>query len=229
MTTRLIIIRHGNTFLPDDIPTRVGSQTDLPLVEKEKSEYVGQYLKTNGLSPDLIITAPLLRTRQTAEIINNCQEVQVDIIENNDFTEINYGPDENKTEELVKRRIGTAILNKNKLDISAHTDKQIMDLGNNEIKQWDEKAIPPEGWVVDVNQIKNSWINFSSLILDKYNNKTVVVVSSNGIIRFSPVISNKRPNIESLKVKTGSISVFEESGNGWVNKIWGLNPRPKLN
>ena len=31
----LIIARHGNTFRPGETPTRVGSRTDLPLVEEE--------------------------------------------------------------------------------------------------------------------------------------------------------------------------------------------------
>ena len=40
----LIIARHGNTFRKGETPTRVGSRTDLPLVEDERGRGIGKYL-----------------------------------------------------------------------------------------------------------------------------------------------------------------------------------------
>ncbi len=224
MTTRIIIVRHGNTFLPGEVPTRIGSETDMPLVEKEKSRKVGNYLKINGLSPDLIITAPLLRTRQTAEIINECQELVVDIMESDNFTEINYGPDENQTEVYVKYRIGLAKIKEEGVDISKYNKEKIISIGSVEIKRWDDHALPPTGWSVDLDGIKKSWQEVSEFILDKYKNKTVVIVSSNGIIRFSTAISSDAVK-NNLKVPTGSITIFENNGSKWTNKLWGFCPK----
>ena len=41
---QVLIVRHGNTFLPEETPRRVGGSTDLPLVESERASRIGQYL-----------------------------------------------------------------------------------------------------------------------------------------------------------------------------------------
>ncbi len=44
--TKLIIIRHGNTFNPDQTPLRVGAGTDIPLVTsgREQAKNIGLWL-----------------------------------------------------------------------------------------------------------------------------------------------------------------------------------------
>lgn len=64
----LIIARHGNTFRKGETPTRVGSRTDLPLVEEERGRGIGRYLKKLGMQPNRILAAPLQRTLKTAEL-----------------------------------------------------------------------------------------------------------------------------------------------------------------
>ena len=66
--TTLIIARHGNTFGPNDTPTRVGAQTDLPLVEsgQEQAKKLGTYLKENNLTPEITYCSELKRTIETA-------------------------------------------------------------------------------------------------------------------------------------------------------------------
>ena len=49
----LIIARHGNTFRPGETPTRVGSRTDLPLVEEERGRGIGRWLKQLGRNPEI--------------------------------------------------------------------------------------------------------------------------------------------------------------------------------
>ena len=68
--TTLIIARHGNTFGPDDTPTRVGLHTDLPLVEegREQARAIGHYLRDNQMIPDVVYSSVLQRTTETAEI-----------------------------------------------------------------------------------------------------------------------------------------------------------------
>ena len=47
---KLIIARHGNTFNKGETPTRVGSRTDIPLVDsgKEQAKLIGEYLVKEG-------------------------------------------------------------------------------------------------------------------------------------------------------------------------------------
>ena len=68
---KIILARHGNTFGPGDTPVWVGAKEDLPLVEKgcEQSAAVGAYLKSEGLMPDRIISGPLKRTLEGADIV----------------------------------------------------------------------------------------------------------------------------------------------------------------
>ncbi len=51
----LVIARHGNTFGPQDTPTRIRARTDLKLVEKgrEQARALGEYLREHDLIPDL--------------------------------------------------------------------------------------------------------------------------------------------------------------------------------
>ena len=107
MTTRILIARHGNTFLPDETPRRVGSRTDLDLVETEKARALGKYLKNNNLLPNIIWAAPLKRTMQTAQLACDAMGLDSTLIQkDNRFTEIDYGPDENKTDDEICLRLG---------------------------------------------------------------------------------------------------------------------------
>ena len=118
MTTRLIIARHGNTFTKDQTPTRVGGRTDLPLVESERGTNIGKYLKLKNMLPDVVFAAPLKRTMETARLAVAEMGLPLTVQEEDSFREIDYGPDENKTEDVVIARVG-----------------------EDAIKLWNEKAI----------------------------------------------------------------------------------------
>ena len=66
--TRLIVVRHGNTFNTGDVICRVGSATDIPLTETgmKQAYAAGEMLAENGFVPDVIFHAPLQRTCQSA-------------------------------------------------------------------------------------------------------------------------------------------------------------------
>ena len=101
MTTRIIIARHGNTFTKDQTPLRVGARTDLPLVETERGTNIGKYLKMRSLIPVAVFAAPLKRTTETARLAIAALDKDIPLISDARFTEIDYGPDEGKTEEEV--------------------------------------------------------------------------------------------------------------------------------
>ncbi len=97
----LIIVRHGNTFLAGETPLRVGCRTDLPLVEEARSRRAGRYLKERGFLPDRVVAAPLKRTMETARLLVKTMELPLDVETATIFSEIDYGPDEGKSEEEI--------------------------------------------------------------------------------------------------------------------------------
>lgn len=210
MTTRIIIARHGNTFTKEQTPLRVGARTDLPLVETERGTNIGKYLKMNAFCPVAVFAAPLHRTMETARLAIAAMDKDIPLIEDKRFVEIDYGPDEAKTEEEVIARIG----------------QQAID-------DWNSKAIVPDGWKVSVNAIIKAWHDFAAEIEDKYKNKTVMVVSSNGIIRFAPHLTGNFKKFAEqfdIKVGTGGVCILEkEDGDKhWKVKSWGIKPKEFL-
>ena len=195
----LIIARHGNTFRPGETPTRVGAGTDLPLVEEERARGIGKYLKKQGYMPTKIYAAPLKRTMETAELAAQELGFSGNIERLNDLTEIDYGPDENKTEDAVIARIG----------------QEAIDL-------WNAKAIVPPGWKVDPEKLAKVWCDFAESIGE---NETVMAVSSNGVIRFAPYITGDYDAFcaeHDIKVATGGVCVFVYENGVWTAKEWNV-------
>lgn len=206
--TTLLIARHGNTFGPNDIPTRVGARTDLDLVAsgQEQAQNLAAYLKQENLIPDIIFTSHLKRTIQMADIICNelgitPQRLQLDL-----FNEIDYGPDENKPEEEVIARIGEQA-----------------------IKDWDDHAKVPDGWDVDPQAIKLGWQGFAQETEQSHTGKIVLVVTSNGIARFAPYLTGDFEtfkNQHKIKMKTGALSALtkDQSDSAWQVRFWNMRP-----
>lgn len=210
MTTRLVIVRHGNTFSKGQTPLRVGARTDLPLVETERGTNVGKYLRMRTIIPDVVFTAPLKRTMETARLAIASLDKDIKLIIDERFREIDYGPDEGKTEEEVVARIGQKA-----------------------IEEWDRAGIVPDGWSVSVDEIIKEWKKFAKEIEAQYKNKTVMVVSSNGIIRFAPYLTGDFDRFSeefNIKVGTGSVCVLEkdEDDKFWRVVEWGTKPKDKL-
>ena len=154
--TRIVICRHGNTFDKDDVVTRVGAHTDLPLSSsgREQAKQLAQEL--SGFNFTKAYCSPLIRTRQTAVAVIK-PETSLQVLEF--LTEIDYGEDENKPESEVIARHG----------------QDILDL-------WDLEGIPPKGWKVDVEGVIKAW----RLFFDNHRklDEDILVMTSNGIARF---------------------------------------------
>ena len=204
--TTLIIARHGNTFGSEDVPTRVGGRTDLPLVEKgrEQAKAIGNYIKEHRLIPDVVYSSALQRTYETAKIAIKQSGVTNPVYQLDIFNEIDYGPDENKTEDEVIAR-----------------------LGKEAIKAWDERAIVPDGWQVDPQEIIRNWIDFGDQIRAHDDNETVLVVTSNGIARFAPYITGDFEGFRAahnIKLSTGSLAILRYFEGIWHVGKWGIRP-----
>ena len=205
--TTLIIARHGNTFGPGDIPTRVGARTDLSLVAKgiEQGKALGRELENASLRPNNVYVSSLQRTQQTAKAALKEMSMDLDLQVSDIFNEIDYGPDENQTEDKVIARIGKAA-----------------------IEAWDNRAVPPQGWLVDPDKIIADWHRFTVEIAQNCAGKTILAVTSNGTARFAPNVLNNKKNFcqnNSLKLSTGAYGVFEYSAEtGWVGISWNIRP-----
>ncbi len=204
--TLLIICRHGNTFGPEDTPTRVGARTDLPLVEKGfgQARAIGRWLKDKQIYPEAVYCSPLQRTRQTAETALKEAGYKEPVYALDIFTEIDYGPDENKTEEDVIARIGEEA-----------------------IENWNKNGTVPNGWKVNPEDIIRNWVDFADHIV-RDEQDCVMVVTSNGIARFAPHITGDFDNFSAahdIKLSTGGVCVFAHDGQNWRVQEWNLRPK----
>ncbi|MFY7698524.1 MAG: histidine phosphatase family protein [Legionella sp.] len=205
--TKLLIARHGNTFGPDDTVTRLG-KTDRPLVESglKQGYQLGLYLKAYHLIPDIIFVSELKRTQQTAEQIMCAIQMDIPMQILSIFNEIDYGIDDNQPEEMIIARIGA-----------------------NALKAWDEQAIVPPGWLFEPQMIIRNWDLFARNLLKEFSGKIILVVTSNGIARYSPYITGNFKEFNrnyKLKISTGALCLFENEAPDdlWQCRAWNLNP-----
>lgn len=208
--TTLIIARHGNTFGPDDTPTRVGLHTNIPLVEsgREQGRMLGAYLKKNDLVPNVVYSSGLKRAEETAQLAIEEMDIGVKVWPEAMFNEIDYGPDENKTEEEVITRIGQDALD-----------------------AWNENATVPPGWHVDPDKIIRNWLEFGARCAKTHAGRTVLAVTSNGIARFAPHLTGDFDAFvkkHKIKLATGALAVLEHDGKKWEVKSWNIKPKEKL-
>ena len=160
MTSRLIIVRHGNTFDKGDVVTRVGGRTDLPLSVSglAQAEALARHFASHVFATAR--SGPLKRTRETAAAILAAQANPPELLTDLFLREIDYGPDENRPEEDVIARIGKPAL-----------------------EAWERDFIPPPGWRVDPAAIIGNWQETFAELRDQAGDH--LIVTSNGIARFA--------------------------------------------
>ena len=213
MKTTIVVARHGNTFAEGETPRRIGAKTNPPLVETLRGTSAGLYLKARALVPSAIYAAPLIRTMQTAELVAAASGAKCAVTILNEFTEIDYGPDENKTESEVFLRLG----------------KGDPDKGKAIVEEWNVSAATPDGWRVDVRSIIAAWFEFAAEVEREMPGKTALLVTSNGIIRFAPHLTGDFvafANERELKVATGAVCIFEKEADEkfWTCREWNVKP-----
>lgn len=201
----LIIARHGNTFAPGEPPRRVGAGTDLPLVDTGLAQGIvlGNALAKLDLIPSKIFCSELQRTQQTAEQACLAMDITVPITTDCRFNEIDYGVDENKTEDAVIARIGREA-----------------------IQTWDAYNQVPPGWQVEPDAIKAHWQSFANEIIQQHPDETIMVVTSNGIARFAPCLLANESEFDAKytrKIATGAFCelAFKQA---WSVRRWNQRP-----
>ena len=227
--TKLVVVRHGNTFNSGDVILRVGSATDIPLTETgmRQGEAVGRELKRRALNVDRIFYAPLLRTRQSTEgIAASFPQVPSEAA---DFlTELDYGADDGRPENEVVLRLGAIALRRQLSPVTTIDDLQAA--GKAALKKWDAEAVLPEGWEFlsdRVAKLSYDWCRFAAMVASDCAGQCVVAVTSNGIARFSKALLPEGATLSgSLKLATGAFGVYEYDGGVWRCADW--NVRPEL-
>ncbi|MGF1543119.1 MAG: histidine phosphatase family protein [Parvularculaceae bacterium] len=183
---RLIVLRHGNTFEPGDVVTRIGARTDPPLSRsgREQANAAGEALVTRGFRIGTILSSPLSRAIETAGAVRDRVAPDLDIEPIEALREIDYGPDENRPEAEVVARVGAAA-----------------------IAAWDADAAPAPGWTVDVAAIKETWGD----LFDRFRKRRddALVVTSNGVARFVLDVADEVPPGASRKLKTAAFGVVD--------------------
>lgn len=204
--TTILIARHGNNFDPGETAVRIGVRTDLPLSSsgKQQAKNLGHYLRQNNIDLAAVFVSDLKRTQETAEIALQAAGFNLVPIKRSMFNEIDYGPDEGKTNEQMIARIGARSL-----------------------EDWDTMAVVPEGWKADVDQIVQNWRDFAAECLKSYQDQTVLVITSNGIARFAPYLTNNFFSFgqtHKLKLVTGSFGSLSYHDGNWRIDYWNEVP-----
>jgi broad specificity phosphatase PhoE len=96
--TRLIMIRHGKTKANKE--ARISSLANIELNDEGREQVKKLSKRLKNMKIDVLYSSPLLRTRQTAEII--AHQTGLEIIEDADLREFDFGQISNKTIEEVK-------------------------------------------------------------------------------------------------------------------------------
>lgn len=216
MAVRLFIVRHGNTFEPGETVTRVGARTDLALAAKgrEQARALGRALKAEGVRPALVWCAPLQRTLETArlalEALGEGGDADAPPFEiRPELTEIDYGPDENQPEASVRARLGEGAL-----------------------AAWDERAVPPPGWLVDPAALTETWRSLFAEAAARLGaaGGDVLVMTSNGVGRFALWAAERSgPAADAdIKLATGAFGEIALGEAGRPARVVRWNVRPAL-
>lgn len=199
---RIHIVRHGNTFDAGDTVTRIGARTDLALSNSGHRQ--AEALADHFRDTDFIAAfcSPLLRTRQTARAILKARRTHPPLLIAPFLTEIDYGEDENRSEEDVVARIG-----------------------QDAIDAWNTDATPPPGWQVDPPALVAAWAALFARASKLGSEDDVLIVTSNGVARFALDAVLVSPHGMARKLKTGAWGEVEvmEDGEAIITR-W--NERP---
>ncbi|MBK67711.1 MAG: hypothetical protein CMP22_06235 [Rickettsiales bacterium] len=209
---KLILCRHGNTFGPGDVVVWTGSSNDLPLVEKgfEQARNVAMWLKNDQIAPDVIYASRLKRAHDFATTIKDQNDLSADILEDDRLAEVDYGDWTGITDEAVADKFG--------LDV---------------IEAWRQNnQFPPKGqWGESEQEVLNRTKAFIDDLLgaNKDSDKTILVISSNGILRFllkafSSSLYEEQAKGGGSQVKTGRVCMLDIEGGQPNLKFWNKDP-----
>lgn len=205
----LVLVRHGNTFDKDDKVVWVGAGEDLPLTAegRRQAAEAAARMKAAGVVASVAYCGPLRRTREAAEILRHDGAVSADAIVDGRLLEIDYGGWSGLTDEEVAARFG-----------------------RDELDGWvKESRWPASGvWRTTEAEVVESVRSFASDLESRHGeDDTVVVVSSNGVLRYFLTLVDgafaRTAAGGGVKVKTGNVCRLRLGRNPLVS-CWNAAP-----
>ena len=177
----LTIVRHGDTFAPDEAPRRIGAATDLPLVASGEAQAVALGRHFARATFDHVLVSPLRRTRRTAELmLAEGHPARTPIETAPWLAEIDHGPDESATEAAVVARIGATAL-----------------------ARWNDALVAPPGWLVDADARLAAW----RALFDETSGHLLLVTSA-GAARYALAadgdLAEQAATLPACKLRTGA-------------------------
>lgn len=205
----LLLSRHGNTFEKGETPTMVGAREDLPLTAEGEAQASRLFdaLQAVKVLPVATYSSQLQRTRRYAEIA-----VPVHVpIQDLRLSEIDYGVWGGLTEEQIHAR-GEG----------------------DELDAWNKQSLWPQSpnWQPDEATLRQNVRDFAEELATKHAGETVLVVSSNGVMRyFLGLVENAlaaRIADGTFKVKTGNLCILRFENGLWDILCWNEKPEVAL-
>lgn len=183
--TRLILMRHGNTFEEGQIAVQVGARTDLPLTAagRMQAEKMCRYLQAKGIAPQAIFAGELKRQTESARRIGEALGLHWQHAPA--LTEIDYGLWEGLTAEEIECK------------------------WPQEYAEWTQEA----KWQSHIFQgtYENHWGRLQTWLDElkhRYPGATVLGVTSNGLLRFFRNEKVKTGRFCDLELHAGRIKIL---------------------
>jgi len=202
----IYLIRHGNTFNKEDTPVYLGLNEDLELTDfgLSQAQNAYQFFKSNNIIIDKTYASELKRTKAFADIVNKDTNLEVNI--STALNEVDYGSWGNKSSQEIIDTFGVQAYNSWNID-----------------SNWQAE------FKTDFNQLIDNIKNFIKYLKKNYINKNIVLISSNGVIRYflyvlNSSLYNKYKLENNLKVGTGNLVHFKISNKNvqlleWNKKL----------
>lgn len=194
MTTRVILVRHGETESSRE--RRFAGATDVALTDfgREQARALAQRLRPARI--DAIHVSPLLRCRQTAEAITEVTGRKATVVD--ELRECHFGDWENLTIAEVAEKWPEAL------------------------QTWaaDEAHPPPGGecWVDLMKRVSQWW----EQAIERYEDRTVLAVTHGGpILSLARYVTRSpREAMDQFLVETASLSIFQLANGRTRIRAW---------
>jgi broad specificity phosphatase PhoE len=197
---KLILGRHGNTFEEGQVPVYIGACEDLPLTKTgiEQAKYLGQTFKRLGIKIADVYSGSLRRTLDYANYVIKELGSLKPIIDPR-LNEFDYGAWSGLSQQSIRDQWGDGALN-----------------------AWEQQAQSPKNarWSPQSDEMFARIRAFSEQLLSQYQDQTVLVITSQGCLRFFLRLSG---HLTQVKVATGNICQLIHQDH-WHLVAWNQKP-----
>ena len=206
----IVCARHGNTFAPGDRVVFVGAHEDVALTPEGEAQArrLAAALRDAALAPAVVLCGPLQRTRRYAELVVETLGLGVKPVVDARLTEIDYGDWAGLTNEEISSKLGQG----------------------EDLRLWNEQGRWPgrAHWGGSEDGIKTGVAAIMKLLGGELAGRTVLVVSSNGILRYfamaaAGAAAKSDPRFP-FKMRTGNYGIIRAGGDKYDVVSWDNTP-----